>query len=252
MGFFTAVDMNIEAILEKPKRFYNGGNERVTGGKLNRPTIIIDGVAGSGKTTLARYIANQTNSTVISGDTFMIEGVSQPQNQVELGHLFGQRPRGEDPGRYLEQHLFSKPDEQKLLAFLDIVRPYVEEQCVLTKEKLSKNTIAGVNLDALHNYEPDTRAFIIEWITSSKFEKEWQDATRRCVIWAFVDKVLGNTDIRGRADDAPELTEAKFNGIMTTVGRARNIDYPILDKGSKEELLKQAKPIIADVKEMTN
>ena len=214
----------------------------------NRPTFYIDGSNAVGKTTVSRYIAEQTDCTVIHGDAFFGNGMNKAQQAIFK--RFGDFPR---PGKVSEFFARYLTSPETIQGFLFDIRPFIEEDIIETRQKLSKNILTGIPKDATYNYHTNTNGWIIEFVTSSAFYEEWANADRRYVIFALLEKIVTNALERGRPDDSEEVVINKYNAEMPTIVKARNVNYTLINQQHFTESQFQTeadKTIIKDIMEI--
>lgn len=199
----------------------------------DKPTIIIDGPAGSGKTIITQYIAKETGFQAIHMDKGFKQAVTAKRREVR--NLFGRgRRSNETVKQYLDTELFARPNAEMMLKFLDEIRDELEGYCQKQKKK-------------------NALGYAIEGITSCMFKEEWEGATIRCVILALLEQIYGNVDGRGRSDDTREIAKQKFIGIAPFImTNATNVNVPIICHGNRRIFLRKADPMIDEVLAMMN
>ena len=200
--------------------------------KLLKPIIMIDGLLGCGKTILAKYLADATNSTAIHGDVLMAD--SAMNNSDKLFERFGTTP-AEQGGLREFVHKIAI-NVKAAYDFMECVRPGVEELVVQIIKELENGNQHKVNPNSIYNYSGNSNAYIVEFITSSAFKELWNTANERYVIIALLEKILANSKARGRSDDAFETTINKFDARMPIVMRAKNVDYTIINQHDNVDL----------------
>ncbi|MCL2755613.1 MAG: AAA family ATPase [Firmicutes bacterium] len=132
----------------------------------NQKIIVIDGMSGSGKTTAANIIAKRLDGVVIGGDRFLLKSVVSPEKRKTVKNMFGGYPKeGESGIEYLERCYPIATVEQERALFNEL-RQDVERQIL----EVIKSTNQIDNL------------FIVDWMTSNKFEQVWDSADYRIMV----------------------------------------------------------------------
>ena len=94
----------------------------------NQKIVMVDGIAGCGKSFFGDSLAKKLGCCIIHGDSFMFDGVGKMQS--EMKQIFGTKPGKEDPRVYINRNLArSENIEQRRELFIQ-TRDYVEERAM--------------------------------------------------------------------------------------------------------------------------
>lgn len=230
-------------------------------------TILVDGISGSGKTTVADMIADELGISALHGDPLMFNSVPCLQQEMEAG--FGERPGSERGLSYLGRQ-FNPAILKKERQLSTITNNCVEEQLewmtqhpaatpdqyfqwMTEKYKLTSNEELQWMLEnfqnATYNANADNRS-VVEHCTSSTFKRMWDAAAVRLVMnptnqerWqGLLEK---KATAQGLTVDA-EFAERRKLATFPRIKNARNVDY-MVPNAFDDKLEEQVHNICKDI-----
>ena len=144
-------------------------------------TIIIDGLSGVGKSTVASLFGNELKCPVVHCDELLYNSIIEMPSEME--RLFGERPQENEHGLTYLSRVYKNWNVTQNQRLFNETRDCVEEQCEQIKTDLiNQGTVRQKLSKAIINPLQNPSRIVYEYLTSSKFKRFWQDADLRIIV----------------------------------------------------------------------